>query len=200
MGIRKDEGRESLWELDPEKIYIVEGINSGLYSTIKDTNQRFALANVVIKEYDTSIRYEELPAVAFADHINAIRKKDGLEYVNLTEGKESIWIGKPEDYESVREPGVVRRSMKLFRDVDVRDELRVVEKRIRAINSLYESIKPEEVIVRLNKTTKLIDRLIEVSREFMFVPWITKTELEDRINRCQREIGVIQKRSNLKGY
>ena len=194
----RDKGRESLWQLDENKIYIVEGINSGLYSTINEDLQRFALANVVIREYDKSRRLEELPAVAFADHINAIRKSQGLEYANLTEGKHSIWIGRTEDYQSAREPGVMRRSMKLFRDVDVRYELRVVEKRIRAINSLYESIKPEEVIVRLNKTRKLIDRLVKVSKEFMWVPHINQQELDERISACQQKLSVIQGRSNLK--
>ena len=180
----KNRGRETLWELKDDELYIVEGINSGTYECYREDLIRFALKDVVIRPYRTDIAFDNIPAVAFAQHINAIRKRDGLENVRMDEGVQTFWLGKKQTYNSINSPGVERVSMKLFRDIDVRRELREIERRIRTLASAWESVSLEEKNARIARTLKLVSRLREIVVSYQFIPWFSVPELKDRLERC----------------
>ena len=180
----KNRGRESLWELEDDALYIVEGINSGTYDCYRDDLIRCALKDVIIRPYRTDIAYDNIPCVAHAPHINAIRKREGLEHTKMKEGVTTYWLGKKQTYESINSPGIERVSMKLFRDIDVRRELREIERRIRTLATAWESVSIEERTTRLRKTLILISRLKEIVLTYQFIPWFSITELKDRLENC----------------
>ena len=186
-----NEGRESLFDLQVDEHYFVEGTASGEYSTFKATNTRFALKEVIVKEYRTDLPYDQIPVVGFASHINTIRKRENLEYADLRDGVRSYWIGILESYESTSNPGVERRSFKLRRDVDVLMELRNIERRLVSINGTLDSLKPKEVITRLTKTQKMLERVENIKNNFQFIPWLSPDELERRLNQCKEEVSFL---------
>ena len=129
---RLNEGRESLWTLDKEKLYLVEGDASGEFSTMKEGVSRYALANVLIRPYTTDIQYAEIPVVAYCDHLNCIRKQKNIEHLNWVNGRRHYFVGKVEEYET---KGVQRRSMKVFVDANLPREHKLIEKRIRSLST-----------------------------------------------------------------
>lgn len=183
-----NEGRESLFELDKEKTYLIEGNASGIYSTMKDDVSRYALSDVLIRTYDTTIQYAELPVVAFAQHINCIRKKDGMDYLDWTNGKRQYLVGKVEEYET---KGVLRRSMKFYRDANIIRELQVIEKRNRSLFNAWHSISDDERVVRMRKTLSLIERTATMIDTYYFVPWSPIGELRNRLSKCKDSVQQI---------
>ena len=186
-----NEGRESLFDLEVGKTYFVEGSGSGEYSTFKATNTRFALKEVLVKEYRDDISYDDIPIIAFASHINTIRRQQGLEYANLKDGARSHWIGILEEYESTSNPGIKRRSFKLKRDANILLELRNIERRLVSLNGCLDSLKPKEVITRLTKTQKMLERVENIRTTFQFVPWLSPKELQQRIQACLEEVSFL---------
>ena len=176
----RNKGRESLFDLEVGGYYFVEGSISGVYDTNKPTNIRLAVEEVIIRPYRVDARYEDIPVVAIAGHINTIRKRQNLEFLDLSLGKRHIFIGKLESYTSVKDPTIERRSLKLMRDTDVGSQVREIEKRVRCVLTNWESVKPGELVTRLNKTISMANRLWNVSQEYYFVPHYSQTELEER--------------------
>jgi hypothetical protein len=183
-----NEGRESLFELDKEKTYLIEGNASGIYSTMKDDVSRYALSDVLIRTYDTTIQYAELPVVAFAQHINCIRKNEGMDYLDWAPGRRQYLVGKVEEYET---KGVLRRSMKFYRDANICRELQVIEKRNRSLYNAWFSITDEERVVRMTKTLSLIERTAKMIETYYFVPWSPISELRNRLSKCKESVQQI---------
>ena len=181
LGHQSNKGRESLFLLDPKKLYLVEGTFECFYETSNPNNCRFTLTQCFIKEYDITKRYEELPVVAHCDHLNCIRKTANLQFLKLEKGLRTYWVGKVEQYSSKYNPDIDRLSMKLFVDTRVQHEIETIEKRIRNLNSAWMFISDEERTTRVERTLKLISRMKKVSREFVFVPWVTQAELDARL-------------------
>lgn len=128
--------------------------------------------------YDTSVRYEDLPVIARADHLFFTRKSAGLEHANLAAGKRQTWIGKIEKYDW---HDVDRRTFKVFRDTDILKEINNIERRLRNVRGAWAFIQSEEQSSRVRKTMQLISRMTNVSNEFMFIPHISKQELDKRL-------------------
>ena len=176
-----NDGREDLLELDEDKLYLVEGTFCGFSSTNRDHVSRLTLSQVFIRPYDTSNRVSDLPVIAVADHLNSIRKNSGLEHSNLREGSRCWFIGQPYSYTSVRNPGILRHSLKLFRGIEFNKELTKVEKRLRNCVSSWGSTDPNTVEQHLQGTLKLIERLVShLTEDKHFIPWITKEEATER--------------------
>ena len=183
----RNKGRESLFDLEPNKLYFVEGLMSGVYETNRETNIRIAVKDVIVKPYRVDMRYDEIPVVAFATHINSIRKRQGLEYLDLSENKRNTFIGKLESYVTAKCPEVERRSFKLLRDSRVDLQLRNIEQRVRKLNSEWDSLPPEDKKVRANKTLSLARSLFSKSIEYVYVPYFTEKELQERCELAKRE-------------
>ena len=180
-----NQGRESLWELELDTLYLVEGNASGVFSTMKDNVSRYALSEVLIKPYDVSKQYAELPVVAWCQHTNCIRKDDNMEYSQWDNGRRQYLIGKVEEYTT---KGVERRSIKVFRDSNLPKELQTIEKRIRSLNNAWTSITDDEKHIRMRKTLSLIERASTMVETYMFVPFVPKPVLLARVQKCQVEM------------
>jgi hypothetical protein len=184
-----NEGRESLFELEVGKLYIIEGDASGQFSTMKEHVSRYALSNVLVKEYNLETQYAQLPVVAFATHVNAIRKSQGMEHVDFTDGKRQYFIAQLVEYET---KGVERRAFRIFRDSKLHKEIYNIEKRIRGLSSTMLSRPSEEIQQRLNRNHILLEKLSVQVETYRFVPWVTKTNLLSRIERCQKELNTLE--------
>ena len=192
-----NKGRELLFDLEVGKRYLIEATLVAKYDTHKDSNIRLTFEEVIVKPYTTDQRYEEIPMVAMATHLNTVRKKQGLEHVRLEEGQRHVWVGQLEVYSSSRYPGVERRSFKVMRDVGAHSEIKAIEKRIRNVWSLWESLKIEEIKLRQQKTRKMLSRMTNISTEFFFVPHITKAELDQRIENCLLALSLVDRKVKL---
>ena len=114
-----NKGRESLFLLEEDKMYLCEGDYAASYPCNNPNTIRITLTNVLIKDYRTDITYEEIPVVGFATHVNFVRKKDNLQYLKLEEGKRFYFVCKKESYTSKHNPEVDRVALKCFVDVNV---------------------------------------------------------------------------------
>ena len=180
-----NEGRESLWELELDRFYLVEGNASGIFSTMKSGVSRYALSEVLIKPYDVTIQYAQLPVIAFAQHLNCIRKDDGMEMTDWTDGKRQYLVGKVEEYET---KGVPRRSMKFFRDANISIELRKIEKRIRGLCRDWRSINEEEQTSRMRGCLKMLERVATMIETYTYVPWQPQPVLRIRLAKCKEAV------------
>jgi hypothetical protein len=184
-----NEGRESLFSLEVGTLYIIEGDASGVFSTQQPHVSRYALANVLVKPYDLETQYAQLPVCAFATHVNAIRKSQGMEHVDFTDGKRNYFIGELVEYET---KGVQRRAFKIFRDSKLHKEIYNIEKRIRGLSSTMLSRERDEIVTRLKKNSQLLERLTSQVETYRFIPWCTKSNLTARIERCQKELNTLE--------
>jgi len=187
-----NKGRESLFLLEKEQLYIVEGTFECFYETRNPNNVRFTLTDCFIKKYDTSKTYEELPVIGFAEHINCVRKKQNLEYMNLEKGKRTFWVGKREDYTSKYNPEIDRVSMKLFVDTNVLKEISTIEKRIRTLRSQWAFVTPKEIEARIRRTREMIARLLTVGQDYIYVPWISQSEFLLRLRLAQEVLRKLE--------
>lgn len=181
------EQRSTLWDLDPDKLYLVEGKPSGVYNTTKRGNTRFALKDVLVRDYDKNVVYDESPVVAFADHINVFRKSQGMSLVDL-EGEGVIYfLGKQEIY-TTRDDVTERVSLKLFRDVDVRRALLDLYRRCRNLETQWVEIGKEERSKRLARTNKDIERLQGVLSTYDYIPWMTPDALHGHLQQVINKV------------
>jgi hypothetical protein len=152
---------------------------------MKENVSRYALSEVLIKPYDVSKQYAELPVIAWCQHCNTIRKDDNMEYTDWVAGKRQYLIGKVEEYTT---KGVERRSIKVYRDSNLPKELQTIEKRLRSLNNAWTSISDDDKRIRMNKTLQLIDRASRMVETYMFVPFVPKPLLLARVQKCQVEL------------
>ena len=183
----RNKGRESLWELNPNDLYIINAEFVEEKPCKNPNNTRLVFQNVIVYNYTTDTRLEELPAIAHAEHLSSIRKKEGLEHARLEPGKRGLFIGKLEEYQSYKAEGVERRSFKIFRDVNIAKELRVIEKRLSNIRSQWVFISPKERLDRTNKTLSLFDRLEKIHADYIYIPYLTSDELGQRIEQAKKD-------------
>jgi hypothetical protein len=189
----QNQGRETLFNLDEDLLYIVEGEYVEQHQTSKDHVVRLTLQNVLVREYDTNKHTEDCSVVAFADHLHTIRKRDGLENLKLTPGKRYTFVGKTNDYTTAKNPGVLRRTMKLFRDVRIDRELSKVRARLRNNITLLDALSPEVLSQQLNKTEKLALRVRDFVREDkLFVPHLTKEEIKESLDTISTAITALR--------
>ncbi len=184
-----NEGRESLFSLEVGTLYIIEGDASGVFSTQQPHVSRYALANVLVKPYDLETQYAQLPVCAFATHVNAIRKSQGMEYVDFTDGKRQYFIGELISYET---KGVERRAFKIFRDSKLHQDIYSIEKRIRGLSSTMLSRPSDEIEQRLKRNHILLDKLSNQVETYTYIPWVTKSNLLSRIDRCIKELNTLE--------
>ncbi len=192
-----NEGRESLFDLELDALYLVEGSMSGEFTppSNKEHVSRYAIEKVLIKEYRTDRDYKDIPVVAFAQHLNFIRKQENLQYINTKDGARNTFIGRLYEYET---KGVKRRSFKMFRDSNLLKDIRLIEKRIRTLNSVLPSLPPEEVEVRCGVTRKMVGRLSDCLDNYIYVPWVSEEELLLRLKSAEGELSNIQTFSLIK--
>lgn len=194
----KNKGRESLFALQDDTLYLCEGDYAASYDCKNPDVVRITLTNVFIRDYRTDITYPEIPVVGFAEHINFIRKRKNLEYLKLEEGNRLYFVCKKESYSSKHQPDVDRVSLKCYIDVNVLKEIKTIEKRVRTLRSQYPFITQEEREQRITRTLTMISRLTNVSKEYFFVAWITRAEFQMRLALAQellRKLKVMMKDS-----
>jgi len=190
-----NKGRELLFDLEVNDLYLIEAVLAKEWATFKDTNVRLTFEDVLIREYRTDRPFSQLPVISFCKHFNSIRKKDGLEYSNFKEGETCFFIGKLLQYTSIKAPGTERRTIKLFRDPNLPKSIEDCESRIRRINSTLESIPVSDIPVRVNKTEKMIQRCEDILKDFLHIPWISDQDARTRITKMQIELLRLSKRA-----
>ena len=177
-----NEGREELWDLDEDKLYLVEGTLAEQYESIKkgmEHTTRITLTEVIIKPYDLTEKYDDLPVIAAANHINTIRKKEGLAYLGKKKDKRVVFIGSPQDYTTLgANAGILRRTLKLYVDAAPADELRNSAKRLR--NLLLRQWDYDQAGARkhLSTTRKSLDRANKIIHQWKWIPWESKPYYE----------------------
>jgi hypothetical protein len=182
-------GRADLFDLPANTLFIVVGLNSGVYETNRQDVIRFALKDVEVFEYERNLVFSLDPElnqctlVARADHTNCIRKAEGMAYANLKEDEQTVWLGRREDYVSRRAGDTERVSLKLFRDLDIRKELRIIQKRLINYANQRDFIEIDDREVRLHKSSSMLDRLSDIiaNDSYHFVPWLSPEEVQRRI-------------------
>ena len=76
-------------------------------------------------------------------------------------------------------------------------EISNIEKRIRTLRSQYEFITDEERDARIARTLTMISRLVNVSKEYFFIPWITKDEFQMRLALAQEVLRKLKFRMSV---
>ena len=193
-----NEGRESLFDLEDGELYLLEGTHSGVWTPPGDKEgvSRYSIENVLIKPYRTDLEYEHIPVVAYAGHLNFIRKDENLQYIDTKDGSRNTFIGRLYTYET---KGVKRKSFKVFRDANLLADVKLIEKRIRSLNNAIFTIPLEESLVRVGVTMKKIERLRDALTHYIYVPWTTQDDLAKRVDAAKEETTLIQKFVRKKG-
>lgn len=186
------EKRPFLYELPLNTLFIAEGTFAASYDMRKEHVMRMTLTDVVFFPYDTATRFEALPALGVIQEVNVVRKRDNTQF--LKEGERIRFICKVEPYRSISGSGAGRRGLKLFVDTPVEKQVLDIERRVRSINTLWETLSEDDLTTRMGSIKKAMGRLTSVSVEYMFIPTITKGELEGRLEAAKRELKSIQNR------
>ena len=84
--------RDLIYSLNTRDLYICEATIAKCYEMRNKDIVRITLTDVVMRTYDTSVPFAELPALGLIQEVNAVRKRQGLEYQNLTEGTRQVFI------------------------------------------------------------------------------------------------------------
>ena len=181
-----------LYELPLDTLFIAEGNFAASYEMRKEHVVRMTLTDVVFFPYDTTTRFEALPALGMIQEVNVVRKRDNTEF--LKEGERIRFICKVEPYRSISGSGAGRRGLKLFVDTPVEKQVLEIERRVRAINTLWETLSEDDLTTRMGSIQKAMARLTSVSVGYNFIPTITKAELDGRLGAAKRELKSIQNR------
>ena len=191
-----NEGREELWDLDEEQLYLVEGTLAAQYDSIKkgmEHTTRITLTDVFIKPYDLTQRYDDLPVIAAAEHINTIRKKEGLAYLGKKKDQRVVFIGQPQEYTTLgANAGILRRTVKIFNDGNPGDELRNAAKRIRNLILRFDEHDKESATKHLSITRKSLDRAQRIIHEFKFIPFETQEFYEAMRHALEYKLNEIE--------
>ena len=186
------EKRPFLYELPLDTLFIAEGTFAASYDMKKEHVVRMTLIDVVFFDYRTDVRFEALPALGVIQEVNVVRKRDNTQF--LKEGERVRFICRVEPYRSISGSGAGRRGLKLFIDTPVEKQVLDIERRVRSINTLWETLSEEDVTTRMGSISKAMARLTSVSTGYMFIPTITQRELDDRLGAAKSELGAIKAR------
>nr|BDD45406.1 hypothetical protein 18 [bacterium] len=192
-----NQDRADLFDLDIKPTYIVSGLFAEEHKTNSDRNTRITITEVTIYPYDVNTKLEDLPVIGRAGHLNLIRTKENMEYVKLKPGLRTYWLGNIQHYNY---KGIPRITFKSQRSCNIKDEIELIEKRLRNLNSLYESLSEDDIATRVNKTSKLLLRIKDIIETFQFIPYITKDELVERATKCIQEQAMITQRPKMVSY
>lgn len=150
------------------------------------------LTDVVFFDYRTDVRFDQLPALGMIQEVNVVRKRDNTQF--LKEGERIRFICKVDPYRSISGSGAGRRGLKLFVDTPVEKQVLDIERRIRSLNTLWETLDEVDLAKRLPSIQKAMARLMSVSAGYMFIPLITQKELDDRLGAAKSELSAIKAR------
>lgn len=184
--------RPFLYELPLDTLFIAEGTFAASYDMRKEHVVRMTLTDVVFFDYRTDVRFDQLPALGMIQEVNVVRKRDNTQF--LKEGERIRFICKVDPYRSISGSGAGRRGLKLFVDTPVEKQVLDIERRIRSLNTLWETLDEVDLAKRLPSIQKAMARLMSVSAGYMFIPLITQKELDDRLGAAKSELSAIKAR------
>ena len=202
----RHKNRESLWSLDQDTLYIVEGVPSkgkkydgtisAVYETRNDREIRFAIKDVLVRRYDKNVALDASPVVAIADHLNCIRPKRNTERMRLDGDERLFFIGKPKVYYTEKMPdGAI--TMNLYADINIAERVIDLHKRIRLLNTEWNTTNPREVPIRVNKTQKLIEDLERYIADYFYVPWYDLKQTKEHLSVIKRNYAKQTRRLEL---
>ena len=184
----RHKGRESLWELSTDEKYVLRarpslglkssGKLSAVYDTENDSVVRFALKDIEVFPYDKNVVFDETQTpIAVADHVNIFRRPEGIEYLDLDNPDADIYLlATPYHYTKPGHGEAV--SLKVYADVNVRREWQKLYAQLRILNSEWVAIPDkEEVVKRVDKASRHLERLDKILDTFEFIPWLSRDDL-----------------------
>ena len=190
-----NEGRDSLSDLDLDGLYLVEGVFAAQHESIKKRRQetaRYTFTDVIVKEYDKSISLEDSKVVGFADHLNTIRKTEGMEHTGLTQDKKFVYVGRLEEYSTLgANSGILRRTFKLLRDPAPGKALEGTAKRLRNLHLRFEDHTVNSARKHLSTTRKNLDRVATILKRQDYVPYLTEDEYFNKLERQEEEFSLL---------
>jgi ATP-dependent Lon protease len=191
-----NEGRELFLTLDPDELYLIEGTFATSYDSKRETELRYTFTDVIVRPYDLTTKFSELPVLGVISHINTIREKRGMDYSSLRKGEQFVFIGKVINYQTIAHAGINRQTFKIYRDGNPSKTLRDVCKRLRQIMIHMKTYTREEATKYHQTTIKNLDRAEDCLNNYMYIPYESSESYFHILNNAKKVSMNLWKRIN----